>query len=53
VGIEAELAEVAELCRTVKMTDAEDRMRAILRSLTSAELRAVEMPLKETIESVP
>lgn len=49
--IEAELAEVAELCRTVKLTDAEDRVRAILRSLTSAELRAVEAPLRETIET--
>ncbi|MGH3203956.1 MAG: hypothetical protein ACRDOA_03025 [Streptosporangiaceae bacterium] len=45
------MAKVAELCRTVKLPDAEKRMRAIMQSLSGADLHAAEADLRATIES--
>jgi hypothetical protein len=51
LDINAELAKVTDLCRTVRLADAEERMRGILTDLSPEELRASESLLRSTIQA--
>lgn len=51
MDIEADLAEVSELCRIVRPAEAEGRMLAILQDLSDEDLRAAEPTLRATIQS--
>jgi hypothetical protein len=50
-GIDADLAQIEDLCRKVRPQDAEDKMRALLASLPLSELTALQGRLRDTITS--